>query len=192
LEGRFETFATDINHWALVQSKPVTRHTPLSLASAEELPFRDGVFDIVIIKHVVEHLPHPERAIAELGRILAPGGTLILSAPNLSSVARPWKKDKWIGYQDPTHISLKEPGEWLEMLKSAGFQVRRLFSDGLWDAPYVPVIPHLLQKLLFGAPGGFQAITGLVFVPLRWGETMVVIARKESMTPKERGQANTK
>jgi len=192
LERRFGTFATDINAWAVRQSADVARGTRHSLASAEELPFRDGAFDIVIIKHVVEHLPQPGRAVAELGRILAPGGTLILSAPNLSSISRPWKKEKWIGYQDPTHISLKEPDEWLALLRAAGFCPRRVFSDGLWDAPYVPVLPKFVQKLLFGAPGGFQAVSGLVFVPLRWGETMVVIAHKGCATSKDRGQAATK
>lgn len=178
LESHFETFAVDVNHWALVQSKPVAPRTPLSLASAEELPFRDGAFAVVVLKHVVEHLPHPERAIAEAGRVLAPGGGLILSAPNLASVARSWKKEKWIGYQDPTHISLKEPAEWLDLLRAAGFHIRRVFSDGLWDAPYIPFVPKALQKLAFGALGGLQAVTGFVFVPLRWGETMIVIARK--------------
>ncbi len=180
LEGHFETFAVDVNPWALVQSKTVARRTPLSLASAEELPFTDGVFDVVVLKHVVEHLPRPERALAEAARVLAPGGGLILSAPNLSSVARRWKKEKWIGYQDPTHISLKEPAEWLALLGAAGFEVRRVFSDGLWDAPYIPLAPKALQKLIFGAPGGFQAVTGIVFLPLRWGETMIVIARKSN------------
>ncbi len=182
LEGHFETFAVDVNPWALVKSKAVATRTPLSLASAEALPFRDGVFEVVIIKHVVEHLPHPERAIAEAGRVLVPGGSLILSAPNLTSVARSWKKERWIGYRDPTHISLKEPAEWLDLLRTAGFRLRRVFSDGLWDAPYIPFVPKALQKLAFGAPGGLQAVTGVVFVPLRWGETMIVIARKEPLS----------
>ncbi|MBN2386999.1 MAG: methyltransferase domain-containing protein [Anaerolineales bacterium] len=180
LEGTFQTFAADINPWALVRSKDAAAGTSHALASAEELPYRDGIFEVVIIKHVVEHLAHPERAIAELGRLLVPGGTLILSAPNLASVARPWKKEKWIGYQDPTHIALKEPDEWLELLRGGGFCPRRIFSDGLWDAPYLPVVPKVIQKLAFGLPGGMQAVTGIVFVPLRWGETMVVIAQKES------------
>jgi 2-polyprenyl-3-methyl-5-hydroxy-6-metoxy-1,4-benzoquinol methylase len=179
LEGLFSTVAVDVNHWALVQSKMVAPRTPLQVASAENLPFPDGFFGVIIIKHVVEHLPHPDKAIAELGRVMAPDGVLILATPNLASLSRPSKGENWIGYHDPTHISLKPPAEWLGMIKSAGFKVKRVFADGFWDAPYIPVVPKTLQKLLFGSLGGFQAISGMVFLPLRWGESIMVVARKQ-------------
>jgi len=178
LEGYFETVAIDVNHWALCQSKAIAPRTPRHVASAEQLPFDDSVFGVVIIKHVVEHLPHPERAIAELGRITTPGGVLILSTPNLSSLLRPWKGKNWIGCLDPTHISLKPPEEWLTLLRLADFSPLRVFADGFWDAPYIPFVPKSVQKLLFGSLGGLQAITGFVFLPLKWGESMMVIARR--------------
>ena len=179
LDGPFATVAVDVNHWALVQSQAVAPRTLLQVASAEDLPFADASFGVVIIKHVVEHLPHPAKAIAELGRVLAPGGTLILATPNLASLSRPSKGANWIGYHDPTHISLKPPSEWLAMLKEAGFRLKRVFADGFWDAPYVPLIPKGLQKLAFGSLGGLQAISGVVFLPMRWGESIMVIARKQ-------------
>jgi ubiquinone/menaquinone biosynthesis C-methylase UbiE len=179
LDGLFATVAVDVNHWALVQSQAVAPRTLLQVASAEDLPFADASFGVVIIKHVVEHLPHPAKAISELGRVLAPGGTLILATPNLASLSRPSKGAHWIGYHDPTHISLKPPSEWLAMLKEAGFKLKRVFADGFWDAPYVPLIPKGLQKLAFGSLGGLQAISGVVFLPMRWGESIMVIARKQ-------------
>jgi SAM-dependent methyltransferase len=150
----------------------------LQTASAQEIPFADGAFDVVIIKHIVEHLPDPEKAVAELGRVTAPGGVLILATPNLDSLLKPWKGEKWIGYQDPTHISLQPPSIWLDWIVRSGFTLKRVFADGFWDVPYVPVLPRQIQKLLFGSLGGFQAITGVVFLPVRWGESMIVIARK--------------
>jgi 2-polyprenyl-3-methyl-5-hydroxy-6-metoxy-1,4-benzoquinol methylase len=179
LDGEFAAAAVDVNHWALVQSKAVAPRTLLQVASAEDLPFAGGTFGVVVIKHVVEHLPQPGKAIAELGRVMTPGGALIFATPNLASLSRPSKGRKWIGYHDPTHISLKPPSEWLAMLKDAGFKLKRVFADGFWDAPYVPVIPKSFQKLLFGSLGGFQAISGVVFLPMRWGESIMVVARKQ-------------
>jgi SAM-dependent methyltransferase len=182
LEDTFTAFGVDINAWALQQSLDAAPCTTHITTDAEELPFDDGVFGIVIIKHIVEHLPHPERAIAEIGRITASGGILILATPNLSSLLKPWKGEHWIGYQDPTHISLKPPEEWLSIIQGEGFRLSKVFSDGFWDVPYIQFVPKSLQKLFFGALGGLQAITGIPFLPLKWGESVIVIARKKSNT----------
>jgi ubiquinone/menaquinone biosynthesis C-methylase UbiE len=179
LEDSFETYGMDVNYWAVKQSKPVAKESTLQNASAQELPYKDGSFNTVIIKHIVEHLPDPQKAITEIGRVTEKGGILILSTPNLDSLLKPWKGKKWIGYQDPTHISLKQPSEWLSFIRKAGFTILRVFADGFWDVPYIPLIPKQFQKLTFGSLGGFQAITGFVFLPMRWGESIMVIAKKE-------------
>jgi SAM-dependent methyltransferase len=44
--------------------------------SAYDLPFPDGRFDHVLVRDVIHHLDEPERAIREVGRVLAPGGRL--------------------------------------------------------------------------------------------------------------------
>ena len=178
LENTFETYGFDLNHWAVNQSKSVVNKTRLQTASAQELPFRDDSFNVVIIKHIVEHLPDPQKAIQEIGRVTERGGTLILVTPNLDSLLKPWKGDKWIGYQDPTHISLKPPAEWFSFIEAAGFTIRRVFADGFWDVPYIRFVPKQIQKLFFGSLGGFQTITGFVFLPMRWGESIMVIAKK--------------
>jgi len=179
LEGHFAACALDVNLWALSRSRAVAPRTPHHLASAQELPFASAAFGVVIIKHIVEHLPAPEAAIAEIGRVTGRDGILILVTPNLDSLLRPWKGSRWIGYQDPTHISLRPPARWLELIRNAGFRPLKVFADGFWDVPYLPWIPKQIQRLSFGGLGGFQAMTGLVFLPVRWGESLIVIARKQ-------------
>ncbi|WP_330254072.1 methyltransferase domain-containing protein [Nocardia sp. NBC_00565] len=48
---------------------------------ALELPYGDGEFDIVIASEILEHVPQDTRAIAELVRILKPGGRLAITVP---------------------------------------------------------------------------------------------------------------
>jgi 2-polyprenyl-3-methyl-5-hydroxy-6-metoxy-1,4-benzoquinol methylase len=179
LEDTFETYGIDVNAWAVHTSKEVAQKTHLQTASAQALPFGDGRFNVVVIKHIVEHLPEPQKALEELGRVTEQGGTLILATPNLDSLLKPWKGEAWIGYQDPTHISLKSPAEWLSLIEGAGFELMKVFSDGFWDVPYIRYVPKQIQKLFFGSLGGFQAITGFIFLPMRWGESILVIARKK-------------
>jgi len=179
MKDRYQVFGTDINSWALSQARQNVPEGHYLLLSAEDLgAFPDRTFQIVIAKHVAEHLPNPEAALAEASRVLAEGGILVMATPNLDSPMRALKKERWIGYKDPTHISLKVPTEWLAILKANNLQPRRIFSDGFWDAPYLPLLPSRLQKLLFGAPGGLQAILGWGIIPLRMGESLIVIADK--------------
>lgn len=179
LTDRYHVFGCDINPWALCQARmTVPQGNFLLLSGDKPYAFPEAVFDIVIAKHVVEHLRHPEQAISEMSRVLKAGGLLVLATPNLSSPMRERKKANWIGYKDPTHISLKPPEQWLASLRYHGLQPRRVFSDGFWDAPYISVIPTPLQKLFFGAPGGLQAVLGWSIIPLRMGESLIILADK--------------
>ena len=51
------------------------------LYDGHTLPFPDGSFDTVMSIQVLEHTPDPQRLVDEMGRVLADGGTLILTAP---------------------------------------------------------------------------------------------------------------
>lgn len=180
LVNDYEIFGSDINHWALIQASKNVPVGKFVLLSAEDLgAFPDNSFQVVIAKHVVEHLPDPTHAIAEISRVLADDGLLLMATPNTSSLARAIKKDKWVGYKDPTHISLCSPDQWLGKLSAHHLFPRKVFSDGFWDAPYVSWLPVPIQRILFGAPGGLQAVFGWSIIPLRMGESMIVIARKK-------------
>ena len=51
--------------------------------SALDLPFRDASFDSVLAAQMLEHVPEPGQVFQEIGRVLKPGGYLILTAPHI-------------------------------------------------------------------------------------------------------------
>ena len=51
--------------------------------SVENLPFPDHSFDLVTCTEVVEHLEHYRSTLREINRVLKPGGTLVLTTPNI-------------------------------------------------------------------------------------------------------------
>jgi len=57
-------------------------NTPLAHASGFGLPFRDGSFPCVLCSQVIEHVPKESPILAELVRVLAPGGRLVLGTPD--------------------------------------------------------------------------------------------------------------
>lgn len=48
----------------------------------EGLPFEESSFDVVVMTDVIEHLPDPVAMLQEIRRVLAPGGTAIITTPN--------------------------------------------------------------------------------------------------------------
>src|SRR3972149_8259852 len=54
----------------------------LALASAKKIPLADGSRTLAASAEVFEHIPGVEKAIAEVYRILKPGGILVISIPN--------------------------------------------------------------------------------------------------------------
>jgi SAM-dependent methyltransferase len=48
----------------------------------EQIPFGNAWFDSVLLNEVMEHIPHPQLALAEIYRVLKPGGKLIVFSPN--------------------------------------------------------------------------------------------------------------
>jgi SAM-dependent methyltransferase len=59
------------------------------IGSADNLPIEDGSADAILSSQVIEHLPDPEKSIAEAARVLKPGGFLFLSYPYLYPIHAP-------------------------------------------------------------------------------------------------------
>lgn len=54
----------------------------LSVASVQDLPHDDSTFDVVFYHHVIEHVADPAASLAELARVLRPGGLIYIGTPN--------------------------------------------------------------------------------------------------------------
>ena len=89
------------------------------------IPFADGTFAAVLSVQSIEHVPDPERVLAEVVRVLQPGGAAVLVTPNRLTFARP---DEII---DPYHFREYDPGE-LRALCAPFFaevEIRGLFGS---------------------------------------------------------------
>lgn len=60
--------------------------------------------DVITMWHVLEHVPNVQAQIAELKRILKPGGTLIVAVPNYKSHDAQFYKEYWAAYDVPRHL----------------------------------------------------------------------------------------
>ena len=98
------------------------------------LPYADAAFDLVVLCEVAEHLPTEIPVVAEIGRVLAPGGHLVLSTPNVARL-----HSRWHFFFTGTHKLIRRRAGW------------DLSPDDLYAYHINPIDFPLLHTLLFQA-----------------------------------------
>lgn len=92
---------------------------------ATALPFPDASFDAIICSETLEHIPDDRRAVAEIHRVLRPGGLLFLTVPNywhaMRFVAGFWGNPRWLDLQEG-HIR-EYNRAWVDRLLGDDFKV---------------------------------------------------------------------
>jgi SAM-dependent methyltransferase len=180
LQDDFECVGIDIDDYPVQQTRLNAPRASAMVQSADDLSvFADGEFAVVVALHLVEHLPDPAQTIRDIHRVLADGGIFLFATPHPNYSLRRFKDHATdaIG-KDPTHINVHPPEQWRDWLAESGFDLLRHFGDGLWDVPYLPLIPNVIQFGMFGLPALFQVMTRTTWTPLAFGVNQVGIARK--------------
>lgn len=102
LERGFEVHGIELGEFVDDSiSNRCTVHVTDSLSS---LRFPPESFDMVILWHVLEHLPNPQETMAEISRILSPGGRLAIAVPNYGSFQSRVTGRCWFHLDLPRHI----------------------------------------------------------------------------------------
>jgi SAM-dependent methyltransferase len=95
------------------------------VGDAERLPFADGAFDAVACRIAAHHFPHPEAFVAEVARVVRPGGVFALEdnvAPEDEDLDSFLNRLERI--RDSTHVRSYTTSTWHGWLEVAGFAVR--------------------------------------------------------------------
>lgn len=96
------------------------------VGTLERIPYDNAAFAVVVMKHVFEHTPRPREALAELKRVLRPGGAVFLAVPNaeyFKAALFPGRSRFFRGEAGRSHYVCWSPGTLTEMLEDEGFEV---------------------------------------------------------------------
>lgn|GEM_PF-2300255 len=124
------------------------------LADVCALPFATSCADVIVMTEVLEHVPEPSRAIAEVARVTREGGYLLISTPFLHGLHE-MPQDFWRF----TEFALAR------LLEQHGFRIQRLNRRGALPS----LIVAALTMLAVGGSVALERIPGIgrVFCPVR-------------------------
>ena len=100
------------------------------------LPFAEGSFDTVLLTDVLEHIADPTQLVAEIGRVLAPGGCLIATVPFMY-----WIHEAPHDYHRYTEYALKR------FARSAGLDVAYLQPYGGGGDVAVDILAKVIHPI---------------------------------------------
>lgn len=133
----------------------------------EQLPFADASFDTVTSRFSAHHYPDPAAALAQIARVLAPGGTFLLVdtvAPE-TPVADTYLNAVEV-LRDPSHARNHTTAQWLAMLAAAGltgavlgsYPLRIDFTSWVARTSTPPAAAAQIRALLTHAPAEVRAV----------------------------------
>lgn len=101
---------------------PASAKAQVVVGDALALPYPDGSFDCVIASEILEHIPDDGTAIAELARVLKPGGTLAVTVPRWLPERICWMLSDAYHANEGGHIRIYRADELRAKLQSAGLR----------------------------------------------------------------------
>lgn len=153
----------------------------IRLGDALALPWADASFDAAVCVRVIHHFEDPRPLVAELGRVVRPGGSLVLefaNKRNLKAIARRiLRRQDWSPF-DPGSVAYRphhydhSPVSVRRALRAAGFAVERTRAVSLFRAPLI--CRTLPATLLARVEGPLQEPLGSI-TP---GPSVFVLARR--------------
>ncbi len=105
---------------------------PHILGDAQSIPIRSNSIDCIKCTELLEHVEYPERVIAEISRVLKPGGTLILSTPFIFAI-----------HSDPFDFQRFTDQKLTRMLEDS-FKIVTLKKQGL----YFTVLAYMMKQAI--------------------------------------------
>lgn len=127
---------------------------------AHALPFADHQFDVVTVRRAPHHFADARRALAEMGRVVKPGGLLgFVDQVSPEEAAGYTLIERMEKLRDPSHVRAYPPSQWMELFQQTGWKVlsaqvqadERSFEDWLDLAGCTEAVRTAILDLLDGA-----------------------------------------
>lgn len=156
----------DFSTRAIERARQICPSAHLVLGTLQAIP-KQSVFDLIVMHHVLEHVPNPAQTLQHCFSLLRAGGRLLVSVPNIHSLESRLFRRRWRGLDMPRHIVHFGESNVSALLKNAGFgidSVRAGFlPSSIFESVLLCLSPKIRQALAFTK---VERVLYWLFVPL--------------------------
>jgi 2-polyprenyl-3-methyl-5-hydroxy-6-metoxy-1,4-benzoquinol methylase len=103
---------------------------PVETKSIEEADFPENAFDVIVMREVIEHLPHPMESLRTIHKWLKPGGVLFMATGNYDCPERKLRGADWFYFMPEGHLYYFSNRTMTKYLRKAGFRTVRVTNQG--------------------------------------------------------------
>ncbi|ORA13007.1 class I SAM-dependent methyltransferase [Mycobacterium asiaticum] len=115
---------------------PATASAKVVRGDALNLPYSDGTFDCVIASEILEHVPQDDAAIAELIRVLKPGGTLAVSVPRWLPERVCWLLSEEYHSNEGGHVRIYRASDLRDKIAGRGMELTHTHHAHALHSPF--------------------------------------------------------
>ncbi|GAC67841.1 class I SAM-dependent methyltransferase [Gordonia soli] len=115
---------------------PADAKARAEVGDALRLPYADNSFDVVLMSEILEHIPSDEAAIAEMYRILKPGGVGAVTVPRYWPEKVCWALSDEYHEVEGGHVRIYKASELADKLRRVGLEVTGTDHAHALHAPY--------------------------------------------------------
>ena len=115
---------------------PASAKARAEVGDALHLPYGDDSFDVVLMSEILEHVPADSAAIAEMVRVLKPGGRAAVTVPRYWPEKVCWALSDEYHEVEGGHVRIYRASELAEKLEEAGLRVTGTGHAHALHAPY--------------------------------------------------------
>lgn len=177
--GSYVTYLQNRGHHAIgidLLADTAWQQAPFAVASSTHLPFPDTSFETLLSFEVVEHIPHPQKAINEMYRVCQKN--LILTVPDCQLDEDMLRAGMiFAHWRDRTHCNFFTPQSLQQTLEQAGFWVSQLTHIN-------PIRPDYLVWRSLHLPASLAGLLSRVtrHIPFRkqYPMTLLAVAEKRA------------
>ncbi|GAA1460902.1 class I SAM-dependent methyltransferase [Williamsia maris] len=115
---------------------PASAKARTEVGDALHLPYADNAFDVVLMSEILEHVPADTDAIAEMARVLAPGGHAAVTVPRYWPEKVCWAFSDQYHANEGGHVRIYKASELAAKVSAAGLEVVGTDHRHALHAPY--------------------------------------------------------